>query len=151
VYKRQVNNNDAGFVVSKQSGFLFDGPGNNATDTGYFDYDIRADLDGNGQVQGPDGTIVRNRQASFVFLPAPSPAMSAVLADDSSTSSETAADEVFSPMGTVESKISSFGTSDSVSETADEIMELLVDEEGGSDYSTGVDAVFEELALELTE
>jgi len=146
-----VNNNDAGFVVSKQSGFLFDGPGNNATDTGYFDYDIRADLDGNGQVQGPDGTIVRNRQASFVFLPAPSPAMSAVLADDSSTSSETAADEVFSPMGTVESKISSFGTSDSVSETADEIMELLVDEEGGSDYSTGVDAVFEELALELTE
>ena len=77
-----VNGLDSTFVRDRLSGFLFDQPGNHGADGAHSNYDVRADVDGDGMVNGTDATIIRDRLSSFVQPFSPSPAMAAAVAID---------------------------------------------------------------------
>lgn len=63
-----VNEVDLAFIRERRSGFLIDLPGNSPWDGSYFDYDPRADINGDGWVNGFDATLVRDNQlGSYVM------------------------------------------------------------------------------------
>ena len=64
-----VNDQDSQFAINHQTGFLSDSDGDNETDGGQFRYDLRADLDGSGDVLGNDATLASDRVGSFVSPP----------------------------------------------------------------------------------
>ena len=66
-----VQGSDTTFVRSSVTGFLNDSPGVTAFDGPFFNYDVRADLDGSANVDGSDVTRARDRLTSFVFPTSP--------------------------------------------------------------------------------
>lgn len=67
----EVDGMDATFVRNGQAGFLYDGPGSSLLDGPYFNYGLRADLNGDGTVDAVDATAVRDRFVSFVSYSPP--------------------------------------------------------------------------------
>ncbi|WP_236615673.1 beta strand repeat-containing protein [Rhodopirellula europaea] len=139
-----VSGNDAQFVQMRQAGFIFDDPSSTAFDGPYFNYDVRADVNGDGQINTDDAQHVQMRQASFVLELTPPPA--ARMSNDESSLGLVALNESLSGEAKlVDSGDDSAGSSELLSAS-----EILAEGEGElSDYEDAVDSVFGDLEDEL--
>ncbi|MEP4223198.1 Calx-beta domain-containing protein [Rhodopirellula bahusiensis] len=128
-----VSGNDSQFVQTRQAGFLFDDPASTAFDGPYFNYDIRADLDGDGAVDADDAQAAQMRQASFVLMLTPPPAALTSQEDTSLTGAD--------PAESLSGESKWVGSDDSTDDS-DSAPELFAEGDELSDYEDAVDSVF---------
>ena len=136
-----VNGQDATFIRDRLTGFLFDSPGNNAFDGAYFGYDVRADIDDDGDVDGGDSTLARTFLSSFFWV---IPSVSSSSASSSATASFSMEREDRDSPEIQPAQPQSIRSTTSNDQAASDLAELTVAPQSGDHYAEEADDIYAE-------